>query len=80
MNREQLDERHTTVLLRHSRALTDADGRPNALLLAELAAVADEHASDHRPAKRTATDSVDDQTSDQTTDRPANARRSRTAR
>lgn len=43
MNRDQLDQRHTTAIRRHYRDLTDT-GQPPAQLLDELAAIADEHA------------------------------------
>jgi len=49
MNRATLNTRHAAAVTRYGRALVDNDGQPPAGLLAELAAIADEHARDQQP-------------------------------
>jgi hypothetical protein len=44
MDRETLKARHRATLTRYHRALIDAEGTPPDGLLAELAAIADDHA------------------------------------
>lgn len=44
MNRDQLDQRNSSVIRRHWRTLADSGGKPSPELLADLAAIAEEYA------------------------------------
>lgn len=46
MTRDELDEAFGIVIRRHWRQLTDSGGQPGALLLGELAGVAERHADE----------------------------------
>lgn len=43
MNRDQLDQRNSAVIIRHWRTLADSGGKPSPELLADLAAIAEEY-------------------------------------
>jgi len=77
MTPEELAEAHTTVIRKHYRKLEDHPGRVHAELLADLAAIAEQHATEavgEVVAERRVTSSATvarrkPRTTDQTTDR-----------